>query len=54
MTSEYYQNLCEAGSLLCGFCGDEEGEECECCMVNRLLADAFIELPDENDENDDN
>lgn len=52
MTQEYYENLCKAGNLLCGFCECGNDGECERCMVNRLLVDACAELPDEDDEYD--
>lgn len=40
MTDEYYNRLTKAGSVLCDYC---EAEECESCMVSRLMDDAYTE-----------
>lgn len=43
MNKEYLDKLCGARRTLCGFC---EADECERCIVNRLIDDAYDELPD--------
>ncbi len=41
MNAEYYTKLCEARDTLCGFC---EVGECDKCIVNCLIDDAYNEL----------
>lgn len=43
MTRENYDSLCAAKQTLCAFC---EVDECEYCIVSRLIDDAYIEPPD--------
>lgn len=50
MEREYLAKLCDASATLCGYC---EAEECEKCIVTRLIDDAHAELPDEDDDDDD-
>ncbi len=40
MTREELAVLCQARDTLCGFC---EADECEKCIVTRLIDDAFNE-----------
>lgn len=46
MDREYLAKLCEARSTLCDFC---EADECEYCIVTRLIDDAYNELDDEEE-----
>ena len=45
MEKDYFERLCEARSTLCSFC---EVDECERCIVNHLIDDAYNELSDED------
>lgn len=47
MDGEYLAKLCDARDTLCGFC---EADECEKCIVTRLIDDAYNELDDEDEE----
>lgn len=47
MTREYYDKLCNARNALCNFC---EVDECEYCIVTRLIDDAYNECDDLDDE----
>lgn len=42
--------LCDARDKLCGFC---EANECEKCIVTRLIDDAFSECDEHWDEDED-
>lgn len=42
-----YAKLCDARDTLCAFC---EADECEKCIVTRLIDDAANELPDEDED----
>ena len=39
-----YKEIAEAANVLCAYC--EAFDECEYCIVNKLLEDAFIEFED--------
>lgn len=43
MDIQDFAKLCDARQTLCKFC---EADECESCIVNRLIDDAYNELPD--------
>lgn len=47
MDREYLASLCNARDTLCGFC---EADECEKCIVTRLINDAYNELGDEEED----
>lgn len=49
MDREKFAELCDARDKLCAFC---ECDECEKCIVTRLIDDAANELPDEDEEDD--
>lgn len=42
VTREDYESMCSGRDVFCSFC---EADECEKCMITRLLNDAFNELP---------
>lgn len=44
MDREYLAKLCDARDALCSFC---EVDECEDCIVTRLIDDAYNELPED-------
>lgn len=50
ITSEQLNEICDAANILCDFC---ESDECEKCIVNRLINDAYNEYSDVSDEYDD-
>lgn len=47
MDRETIGKLCDARDTLCGFC---EADECEKCIVTRLIDDAFCELKETEDD----
>lgn len=47
MDREYLAKLCDARDTLCDFC---EANECERCIVTRLIDDAYNEMPDGDGE----
>ena len=49
MDREYLAELCDARDKLCGFC---EANECEKCIITKLIDDAFNELNEEEDDDD--
>ncbi len=51
MDKKYYVKLCNASQTLCEFC-EIHNDECEYCIVNRLISDAFNELSDEERKKD--
>lgn len=44
MDREQYAAICQARDVLCGFC---EADECEKCIVTRLVDDAANEYEEE-------
>ena len=58
MTTDMYNDITFAGHILCQYC---ESKECNSCMINRLLDDAYIEAVEsgiingiiDNDDEDD-
>ena len=49
MTREQLAILCDARDKLCAFC---EVNECENCIVTRLIDDAYNELPEDEEEDE--
>lgn len=45
MDKECLAKLCDARQTLCEFC---EAGECDWCIVNRLIDDAYNELPNKD------
>lgn len=50
MDRGYLAELCDARDKLCGFC---EANECERCIVTALIDDAFNELDEDNEDDED-
>lgn len=42
-----YTEINAAATVLCRYC---ESNECDCCMVNKLVEDAYVEKEKESDE----
>lgn len=49
MDRDKFAELCDAKDKLCAFC---EADECDKCIVTRLIDDAYNELADGDDEHE--
>lgn len=47
MDERYYKEIFDAAQVLCNFCCCVD---CDKCMVNQLVSDAYDELPNEDEE----
>lgn len=45
MTRDEFESMCSSRDAFCGFC---QADECEECIITRLLDDAYNELPEED------